>query len=336
MKQKSKNLGMWAVSLVMALAALAVFAPTSVQASDDVILRFVVGETAFSLNGAVDQLDAAPFNQDGRVMVPLRQIGEAIGASNIAFENNVAIIDDIRLPIGAELAGGMGTPVIVEGRTFVPLGYIAQAIGATPRWDGAASAAYIYIGDVTPTVVTPQPPAEETPADEYVAQEEPTPAEEPAQDATAAAADVTWETLLDLGYVSMHRVGYASYSVLPTGIRVTNRSAPQDGVATNVAQIRASFGDSDISISGILFGNYEWSTIGGRAEGSLWQAGTSSEQTFTISAGDAISPNAGGGGGLWNGDDPRYVVTVRGDNFDLKVTGITVGGQDIFELVAAR
>lgn len=113
--------------------------------ADVTTLRFVVGSTTYSTNGVSGTLEAAPFNQDGRVMVPLRQIGEAIGAAVIAFEDNTAIIDDIRLPIGVELAGGMGTPVIVEGRTFVPLGYIAQRIGATPRWDGAANAAYIYI-----------------------------------------------------------------------------------------------------------------------------------------------------------------------------------------------
>jgi len=125
---------------------LMALAPTIVLADDYVVLRFVVGETTYTINDVPSQLDAAPFNHAGRVMVPLRQIGEAIGATVIAFEDNTAIIDDLRLPIGVELAGGMGMPVIVDGRTFVPLGYIAAAIGANPRWDGTANAAYIYIG----------------------------------------------------------------------------------------------------------------------------------------------------------------------------------------------
>jgi len=147
------------VVFAMALAMMMTFMSASVMADDGVILRFVVGNTTFSVNGVNDTLDAAPFNQDGRVMVPLRQIGEAIGADTIAFEDNTAIIDDIRLPIGVELAGGMGTPVIVDGRTFVPLGFIAGEIGATPRWDGAANAAYIYIG-AEPTAA----PAQQAPA----------------------------------------------------------------------------------------------------------------------------------------------------------------------------
>ncbi|MCL2372348.1 MAG: copper amine oxidase N-terminal domain-containing protein [Defluviitaleaceae bacterium] len=149
-----------AVTFVMAFTAVAV--PMTVHAAEGTVLRFEVGSTTFMVNDVSGTLDAAPFNQDGRVMVPLRQIGEAIGAEVIAFEDNTAIIDNIRLPIGVALAGGMGTPVIVEGRTFVPLGFIAGEIGATPRWDGAAQAAYIYIG-VEPAAA-PTPIAEPTPA----------------------------------------------------------------------------------------------------------------------------------------------------------------------------
>ena len=160
MKKVAKRSIVFVTVFAMALAAFVAFAPQSAYAAE-ITIRFVVGDTAFSVNGVSDTLDAAPFNQDGRVMVPLRQIGEAIGADTIAFEDNTAIIDDIRLPIGVELAGGMGTPVIVEGRTFVPLGYIAAAIGATPRWDGANSAAYIYVGGEPPT---PAAAADPTPA----------------------------------------------------------------------------------------------------------------------------------------------------------------------------
>jgi len=125
-------------------------APTPAPPAEGVIvLRFVVGQTTYHRDTQALTIEAAPFNQDGRVMVPLRAVGEALGAE-FAFENNVAYVRppgmaEIRLPIGEALPGGMGTPVIVEGRTFVPLGFIAGEIGATPRWDGAANAAYIYV-----------------------------------------------------------------------------------------------------------------------------------------------------------------------------------------------
>lgn len=140
----------------------------------DVTLRFAVGETTYTRDNVSLPLDAAPFNADGRVMVPLRQIGEALDAS-FAFENNVAYVQtdavSLALPIGEELAGGMGTPVIVEGRTFVPLGYIAQAIGATPRWDGDNNAAYIYVtvstGFGAPPAFTPPTVGLPVEANEY-------------------------------------------------------------------------------------------------------------------------------------------------------------------------
>lgn len=120
--------------------------PAAPGGVDDGVIRFTVGSTAYAVGSRVGTLDAAPFNQDGRVMVPLRQIGEAIGASNITMEGNTVIVDDIRLDIGVALPGDMGAAVIVDGRTFVPLGYIAQRIGATPRWDGATNSAYITLG----------------------------------------------------------------------------------------------------------------------------------------------------------------------------------------------
>ena len=141
MKQKAMKFGAWAIGFAVIFAVIAAFTPATLHANEGTVLRFVVGSTTFSVDGTDGTLDAAVFNQDGRVMVPLRQIGEAIGAATIAFEDNTAIIDDIRLPIGVALAGGMGTPVIVEGRTFVPLGYIAQAIGASARYGNSAASA---------------------------------------------------------------------------------------------------------------------------------------------------------------------------------------------------
>ena len=120
-----------------------------VPAGYSAALRFTVGSTTFANNTEAGlEMDAPPFNQDGRVMVPLRQIGEAFGAE-LDFRDNTAFVTTgdvaLELVIGEEVAPGMGTAVIVDGRTFVPLGFIAQEIGATPRWDGDTNSAYIYI-----------------------------------------------------------------------------------------------------------------------------------------------------------------------------------------------
>ena len=82
-------------------------------------------------------------------MVPLRVIGEALGATNLALNDNVVSLilngRPITMTVGQPLPHGMGTPVIIADRTFVPLAYLIDEMGALARWDGTARAAYIYI-----------------------------------------------------------------------------------------------------------------------------------------------------------------------------------------------
>jgi len=54
------------------------------------ILRFPIGETNFTDNGVSHTLEAAPFIQNDRTRVPLRVIGEALGATDLAY--NVGIV----------------------------------------------------------------------------------------------------------------------------------------------------------------------------------------------------------------------------------------------------
>ena len=123
--------------------------PTPPPAADR-ILRFPIGSTTFTDNGASRTLEAAPFISGGRTMVPLRVIGEALGATDLALNRGVVslVLDGrtITMTVGQPLPGNMGTPVIIAGRTFVPLAYIIEEMGATARWDSAARVAYIYIG----------------------------------------------------------------------------------------------------------------------------------------------------------------------------------------------
>ena len=112
------------------------------------VLRFEIGSTVYTDNGVSHTLNAAPFMEAGRTMVPLRVIGEAFGATGLALDNGVVsfVLDGrtITMPIGRPIPGNMGTPIIIAGTTFVPLGYIIEEMGAIARWDGAARAVYIY------------------------------------------------------------------------------------------------------------------------------------------------------------------------------------------------
>jgi len=113
------------------------------------ILRFPIGSTTFTDAGTTHTLEAAPFVANGRTMVPLRVIIEALGATDLQFVNGVVTfnLDGVAfsLPIGQELPGGMGTPVIIANRTFVPLAFIINGIDGNARWDAEARAAYVYL-----------------------------------------------------------------------------------------------------------------------------------------------------------------------------------------------
>ena len=112
-------------------------------------LRFPIGSTTFTDNGVSRTLEAPPFIAQDRTMVPLRVIGEALGATNLDLTDGVVTFtihgQDFSMAINQPLPGGMGTPVIIADRTFVPLGFIVAEMGAQARWCPDARAAYIYI-----------------------------------------------------------------------------------------------------------------------------------------------------------------------------------------------
>jgi len=113
------------------------------------VLRFAIDSTIFTDDGIPHTIEAAPFIENDRTMVPLRVIGEAFGAKNLRFNAGVITFDldgrAIIMTVGEPLHNNMGTPVIIAGRTFVPLAYIINVMGAEALWDGNARAAYIYI-----------------------------------------------------------------------------------------------------------------------------------------------------------------------------------------------
>ena len=112
-------------------------------------LRFVIDSITYTDNGESRTLDAAPFIAYDRTMVPLRVIGEALGATDMDFDDGIITFNidglDFIMTIGQQLAGNMGVPVIVADRTFVPLAFIVTELGAEVYWDIEARAAYVFI-----------------------------------------------------------------------------------------------------------------------------------------------------------------------------------------------
>ena len=113
-------------------------------------LRFVIGQTQYTLNGTTHTADAAPFIDPvyNRAMVPLRIVAEAFGATaRWDSATRSAIITgagvNLSLNVDTPLPGGMGIPMNINGTIFVPLAYVSQQFGATTRWDGNTRTVYV-------------------------------------------------------------------------------------------------------------------------------------------------------------------------------------------------
>ncbi|MCL2566067.1 MAG: copper amine oxidase N-terminal domain-containing protein [Defluviitaleaceae bacterium] len=101
------------------------------------------------INGVAQTFEVAPQIIDGRTMLPLRAIGEALGmAVDFDSETNTASLTLNDLTITHAIGTTTITTnsittddfdvssVIIEGRTLVPARMIAEAMGAAVDWDG--------------------------------------------------------------------------------------------------------------------------------------------------------------------------------------------------------
>ncbi|WP_455256701.1 stalk domain-containing protein [Peptoniphilus asaccharolyticus] len=104
-------------------------------------------EIKISINGKIIDMETKPYIENGRTMVPVRFISEALGLKvDWKAETQTVVIDEkINLTIGkAEIEkNGQKTKidspaVIKESRTFVPLRAIAEISGAKVDWNGEA------------------------------------------------------------------------------------------------------------------------------------------------------------------------------------------------------
>jgi len=115
------------------------------------VMRLVIGSTAYTYRGQYMQSDVAPFldARYSRTMVPLRIIADALGA-DVRFDSATRTVyiyhneQVISLVIDVPLPGGMGVPVIIDNRTFVPLRYVSETLGVITRWESGTQAVYIY------------------------------------------------------------------------------------------------------------------------------------------------------------------------------------------------
>lgn len=111
-----------------------------------VTLKFTIGSPNVNVSGMNEVLDVAPFIVNGRTQVPLRLIGEKLGAT-IGWNNAERMVtyttNDvvIKLWIDKTIATVNGVsvtldaaPFIVNGRTVVPIRFVSENLGASVEW----------------------------------------------------------------------------------------------------------------------------------------------------------------------------------------------------------
>jgi len=111
---------------------------------------FAENDISIYLNGEKVILDQPPVIKNGRTLVPLRGVVEAMGATVNWYPNTETIkistdklyILNISLQIGSKkVKANLVTdeidtaPMIINERTYVPLRFIAEVLGAQVNWD---------------------------------------------------------------------------------------------------------------------------------------------------------------------------------------------------------
>jgi len=119
---------------------------------------FAEGEISITVNSNPLTMDVPPEIMNGRTMVPMRAVFEALGADvNWIGEEQMIIATSgnkiIVLKIGASILNYCDvstqenknitldvSPLIKEGRTLIPLRAVSEALGANVDWNGETRA----------------------------------------------------------------------------------------------------------------------------------------------------------------------------------------------------
>lgn len=114
-------------------------------AANTIILK--IDSTTMNVNGSSRNIPAPPVIREGRTLVPVRVVSEAMSASVYWLEKTkqIRIVEggnEIILTIGStemKIGGVTKTmdvePMIIGGSTYVPLRFISENLGAEIAWN---------------------------------------------------------------------------------------------------------------------------------------------------------------------------------------------------------
>lgn len=124
---------------IMALAGQPFPVKGSFKAPSQADLILYLQQTRAWFHGQPIEMDVAPILFEGRTLVPLRAIGEGLGAQVIWHDAQKKVEmrhsgKQLELVVGQPLAGLSQGAQIVGGRVMVPLRYVAEAFQAEVNW----------------------------------------------------------------------------------------------------------------------------------------------------------------------------------------------------------
>jgi hypothetical protein len=116
------------------------------------VVRLQLGQKNARANGRAARLEVAPFTEGNRTLVPLRFLGEQLGAVFLWDEDDKEVIfirgevtikirlgdDEARIHIKGEPSRTVALEVpakVVQDRTVVPLRFVSENFGAVVRWN---------------------------------------------------------------------------------------------------------------------------------------------------------------------------------------------------------
>ena len=112
---------------------------TVMQVKNLATISVTIDSNIAIVNGEYKQIDVPPMIINNRTMVPLRFIGEALGAEvNWMAETRTVIIAlngrEVKMIIDQSTSEMDTPPTIREGRTLVPVRFISESLGADVVW----------------------------------------------------------------------------------------------------------------------------------------------------------------------------------------------------------
>ncbi len=117
--------------------------------------EFRIGSNVYYLNGIAKVMDVAPYIKNDRTYVPMRYVGEMLGAEVVWDDaartvtltkgdtTVVFTIGSTTYTVNGETKTADVAPEIVNDRTMLPARFVAEAFGAIVGWDPATQTVLI-------------------------------------------------------------------------------------------------------------------------------------------------------------------------------------------------